>query len=91
VAFGKTVTLLGGKFDLLSQGQKLLSETVTNGTIVWPLSATTALGCGQGVAEAVINFETEEGKPARFSGCVHDLPAVSVKPPQIWGIFQHVP
>lgn len=91
VAFGKTVTLTGGKLDLLIQGQKLLSETVTNGTVVWPESSTTDLGCGDGVAQATINFETAQGKPARFSGCVHALPAGSVKPPKIWGIFQHVP
>jgi Beta-propeller repeat len=36
VAFGKTVALSGGRLDLLLQSQKLLSETVTNGTIVWP-------------------------------------------------------
>jgi hypothetical protein len=90
VAFAKTVTLTGGKLDLVLQGQKLLSETVTNGTVVWPASATTDLGCGEGIAQATINFQTAQEKPARFSGCVRALPAGSVKPPQIWGIFQHV-
>jgi hypothetical protein len=87
VAFGKTIDLLQGRLELLLQTQQLVSETLTNGTVVWPPSATHDLGCGRGVARVTAFFTTKQGAPASFVGCLHDLPAGSVLPPKIWGTF----
>ena len=87
VAFGKTVNLQGGTLALLLQPDKLLSETVREGKITWPLSATHDIGCGEGVATVHAWFTTTAGGSASFVGCLHDLPAGSVIPPKIWGTF----
>jgi hypothetical protein len=88
VAFGKTINVLkGGRLELLLKKNKLLSEMVTEGTVVWPPSATGDLGCGEGVAKVTAFFKTKDGAPASFVGCLHDLPAGSVIPPKIWGTF----
>jgi Beta-propeller repeat len=87
VAFGKTIDLLKGRLELLLQRQRLVSEILTNGTVVWPPSATGNLGCGEGVAKVTAYFTTKQGAPASFVGCLHDLPAGSVLPPKIWGTF----
>jgi hypothetical protein len=87
VAFGKTIDLLKGRLELLLQRQRLLSEILTNGTVVWPPSATGNLGCGEGVGRVTAYFTTKQGAPASFVGCLHDLPAGSVLPPKIWGTF----
>jgi hypothetical protein len=87
-AFGKTINLSkGSRLELLLKKEKLLSETVTEGTVVWPLSATDDLGCGAGVAKVRALFTTKQGDPASFVGCLHDLPAGRVIPPKIWGTF----
>jgi hypothetical protein len=87
VAFGSTVNLLKGKLELLLRSEEILSEIVTNGTVVWPPSATSQLGCGEGVAKVITFFKTKHGGPGSFVGCLHDLPAGSVIPPKIWGTF----
>jgi Beta-propeller repeat len=87
VAFGSTVNLLKGRLELLLRREEILSEIVTNGTVVWPPSATSDLGCGEGVAKVIAFFKTKHGRPASFVGCLHDLPAGSVIPPKIWGTF----
>jgi hypothetical protein len=87
VAFGSTVNLLKGRLELLLRREEILSEIVTNGTVVWPPSATSDLGCGEGVAKVIAFFKTKHGAPASFVGCLHDLPAGSVIPPKIWGTF----
>jgi hypothetical protein len=87
VAFGSTVNLMKGRVELLLRREEILSEIVTNGTVVWPPSATSDLGCGEGVAKVVAFFNTKQGAPASFVGCLHDLPAGSVIPPKIWGTF----
>jgi hypothetical protein len=87
VAFGSTVNLTKGRLELLLRREEILSEIVTNGTVVWPPSATSELGCGEGVAKVVAFFKTKHGAPASFVGCLHDLPAGSVIPPKIWGTF----
>jgi hypothetical protein len=87
VSFGKTIDLLKGRLELLLQRQRLLSEILTNGTVVWPPSATGNLGCGEGVGRVTAYFTTKQGAPASFLGCLHDLPAGSVLPPKIWGTF----
>jgi len=87
VAFGSTVNLLKGRLELLLRREKLLSETVTNGTVVWPPFVTSDLGCGEGVAKVTAFFTAKHDAPASFVGCLHDLPAGSVIPPKIWGTF----
>jgi hypothetical protein len=88
VAFGKTINLLkGGRLELLLKKNKLLSEMVTEGTVVWPPSVMRDLGCGEGVAKVTAFFKTKQDAPASFVGCLHDLPAGSVIPPKIWGTF----
>jgi hypothetical protein len=87
MALGKTIDLLQGRLELLLKKQKLLSERVTEGTVVWPASTTANLGCGEGVAKLIAYFTTKHGAPACFVGCLHDLPAGSIIPPKIWGTF----
>jgi len=88
VAFGKTVELVkGSRLELLLKGNKLLSEIVTEGTVMWPASTNDDLGCGGGVAKVHALFRTKQDAPASFVGCLHDLPAGSVVPPEIWGTF----
>jgi hypothetical protein len=85
VDFGSTVDLLSGRLVLRVKGQRIVTEFVTHGTVVWPPSAISDLGCGEGVANVTVSFKSRHGRPASFVGCLHDLPAGSVVPPKIWG------
>jgi Beta-propeller repeat len=88
VAFGKTVELVkGSTLQILLKPSKLLSESVTEGTVTWPASVHDDLGCGGGVAKVHALFTTSKDEPGSFVGCLHDLPAGSVVPPKIWGTF----
>jgi hypothetical protein len=91
VAFGKTVELVkGSTLQLLLKPNRLLSESVTEGTVTWPASVHDDLGCGGGVAKVHALFTSSNSGPGSFVGCLHDLPAGSVLPPKIWGTFFHI-
>jgi hypothetical protein len=84
-AFGGSVTIQGGNFDLFRKGRLPVAGTVTGGTVTWPASASDDISCGEGVATVTVNVLTKTHSQLYFQGCLHDLPAGSVIPPKIWG------
>jgi len=84
--FGKVVSIVNGSFDVLFKTGKVVSGTVTNGSVEWPSDADTDIGCGDGVAK--VSATLGSGGASSFVGCLHDLPAGSVIPPRIWGTLQ---
>jgi hypothetical protein len=88
--FGSTVTLVGGSWELLLKKSPVLKGTVSSGSVVWPAQGTDA-GCGTNVATLTAALAVKGGGAASFAGCLHDLPALSVIPPQIWGTFMGLP
>jgi len=83
--FDSQVIVVGGTYDVLFKNAKPRSGEVIGGTVTWPLNATTDAGCGPGVA--IVSL-TLTGDATSFAGCLHDLPAGSVIPPQIWGTLE---
>jgi len=84
--FGGQVQLLGGNFNLLfADGQSVLGRVI-GGSITWPLVGQSSI-CGLEVAVVSMNVRYRSGATGRglFRGCLHDLPAFSVVPPEIWG------
>lgn len=77
----------GSRLELLLKPNKLLSEFVTEGTVIWPVSVHDDLGCGGGVAKVHALLTTPTDKPGSFVVCLHDLPAGSILPPKIRGTF----
>lgn len=89
--FGNTVTVLAdgkGVFDLLFKHRPGIVAMVTAGTVMWPNDSSTDSGCGPGVATVNLTLSNDPGGPTSFQGCLHDLPALSVLPPKIWGTLQ---
>jgi len=92
-AFGGTppqVTIVGGKWDFLFLNGLELQGKVLNGTVTWPESKDVPVdgsSCGNGVAVAQANLTLKGGISATVAGCLHDLPAFTVVPPQEWGAF----
>lgn len=86
--FSGSVTVQSGSFDLFLKGETPLSGDVTGGTVTWPASASTDIGCGMGVAVVQVTVSTESEGSLVFNGCLHDLPAGSVIPPKIWGTLE---
>jgi hypothetical protein len=84
-AFGGTVQVAGGSYDVLFKNAKPISGAVITGTVSWPADASADIGCGEGVATIAL---TLAGDASFFSGCLHDLPAGSEIPPKIWGTLQ---
>ena len=84
-AFGASVQVAGGSYDVLFKNAKTVSGAVITGTVMWPANAGADIGCGAGVATIAL---TLSGDASSFSGCLHDLPAGSVIPPNIWGTLQ---
>src|SRR6266852_1007782 len=84
--FDKTVTLLGGSWELLFKNGTVVQGTVSAGNVQWP-AATGDLGCGTGVAKITASLAVKGGGAAGFVGCLHDLPAGTVVPPKVWGTF----
>jgi hypothetical protein len=85
IDFGSTIDLFSGRLVLRVKRQTIVTEFVTHGTVVWPPSAISDLGCGEGMANVTVSFKSRHGRPASFVACLHDLPAGSVVPPKIWG------
>jgi hypothetical protein len=83
--FGRVVAIVNGSFDVLFKNGKVVSGTVTNGSVEWPSDSDTDIGCGDGVAKVSAALS---GTATSFLGCLHDLPAGSVIPPRIWGTLQ---
>jgi hypothetical protein len=81
-AFGGTVYLVSGSFDVLYTNGKTISGTVTGGTVMWP-KAGESIGCGIDVAavHADVTFRPGPKGAGYFQGCLHDLPAGTVIPP----------
>jgi hypothetical protein len=78
-----SVTVIGGNYDVLFKTPvRNVFGAVTTGTVTWPPTSSSDVGCGIGVASVLIYLT---GGASSFQGCLHDLPAGSVIPPQIWG------
>jgi hypothetical protein len=89
-AFGGTmpqVKVVGGKWSFLFVNGLELRGKVVNGTVTWPPGPNASIGCGNGVAVAQANLTLVGGKYATIAGCLHDIPAGTVIPPQEWGVF----
>jgi hypothetical protein len=84
---GSPVTIVGGKWSFLFINGIELRGKVVSGTVTWPPDATASIGCGDGVAVAQASLTVARGGSASVAGCLHDLPAGTVIPPQIWGMF----
>jgi hypothetical protein len=54
-------------------------------------TASDDIGCGDGVATLTATLPVKGDGTANFMGCLHDLPALTVIPPKIWGAFQNLP
>jgi len=80
--FGGEVTLVSGSYSVLFKTGRTVSGTVTGGTVVWPANAGASSSCGAGVAVVTVCLS---GGASSFEGCLHDLPAGSAIPPEIWG------
>jgi hypothetical protein len=85
-AFGGTVNLTSGSFDVLLTNGAAVIGTVTGGTVTWPVEGGNS-GCGVDIAKVSVSVTFSRGVmgPGSFQGCLHDLPAGSVIPPKIWG------
>ncbi len=92
-AFGGTtpqVTIVGGKWSFLFVNGLELRGKVISGTVTWPTDQNSSVDgsiCGPGVAVAQANMSLVGGKSATVAGCLHDIPAGTVIPPQEWGAF----
>ncbi len=86
-AFGKSIQLLRGNLKLQIKRQKPLSEPIIGGIVTWPASATSDLGCGNGVARIDISFDATHDGPAYFVGCLQDLPTHTEASQKVWGTF----
>lgn len=81
------VYLVSGSFDVLYTNGKTILGTVISGTVTWP-NVGQSIGCGIEVAVVHADVTFRPGGPGVFQGCLHDLPAGTVLPPQIWGALQ---
>jgi hypothetical protein len=92
-AFGGTtpqVTIVGGKWSFLFVNGQELRGKVLSGMVTWPVdqySSVEGSNCGDGVAVAQASLSLVGGQSATVAGCLHDIPAGTVIPPQEWGIF----
>ena len=91
-SFGQTapapqVTIAGGTWSFLFFSGMELKGRVVGGTVSWPYDTSSDIGCGDGVAVAEANLTLNGGKSASLAGCLHDIPAGTVIPPQEWGEF----
>ena len=87
--FGATVHLVSGSFDVLYTNGKTISGTVTGGFVMWPSEGQpTSCGINVAVVHADVTFKPGPKGVGSFEGCLHDLPAGTVIPPQIWGTLQ---
>ncbi len=86
-AFGASVTLVGGSFDVMFVNGFTVRGVVSNGSVKWPATQFTDIGCGMGVAKAQVNVIYTRGSfgQGSFQACLRDLPVGSVVPPRIWG------
>jgi hypothetical protein len=93
-AFGDTVTVVSGEFDLLFTNGTVVAGKVTGGTVEWPqVPVPGNIGCGTDVAKIQVNIMFTRGAvgSGSFQGCLHDLPAGTVIPPKIWGELTTLP
>lgn len=89
-AFGDSVDVLSGKFDVLFKNGKRVSGTVNpGGTVTWPEEGTTGCGGVTNAATISLTLALENGRTGYFSGCLHDLPAGTVIPPKEWGTLYY--
>jgi hypothetical protein len=86
--FGHLVSLSDGSMVITFADGTSVSGIVTTGSFVeWPPnSSTDSFGCGAGVAQVLVNLDTDDGA-ATFDGCLHDLPPGTAVPPKTWGSF----
>ncbi len=85
--FGSSVTIVSGKWSFYFFTGSEAKGKVLGGSVVWPSDASTDIGCGAGVAVVDASLSVTGGGVASVTGCLHDLPAGSVIPPQVWGTF----
>lgn len=84
--FSGSVTIVGGKWRFLFINGTELRGKVVSGTVTWP-EANMPSSCGTDVAVVQAELSVVGGGTAAVAGCLHDLPAGSVIPPQVWGTF----
>jgi hypothetical protein len=84
--FGSTVVILSGRYQISFIDGHSFSGSVIDGTVQWPVNEFADLGCGAGVALMGIRL-SNSNRSQTFHGCLHDLPAGSVIPPMVWGVF----
>jgi hypothetical protein len=81
--------LVSGSFDVLYTNGKTISGTVTGGFVMWPSDGQpTSCGINVAIVHADVTFKPGPKGVGSFEGCLHDLPAGTVIPPQIWGTLQ---
>ncbi len=87
-AFNSSVNVVGGNWSFLFFNGTSKHGTVLNGSVTWPVDASSTYGgCLAGEALAQANITVAGGSPTMVVGCLHDLPAGSVIPPTVWGAF----
>jgi hypothetical protein len=85
--FGSTVVILGGRWSIFFLDGHSLSGPVIGGTVQWPFDEFADIGCGVGIGVVEVDLLIARGGAATFKGCLHDLPAGTVIPPMVWGVF----
>lgn len=88
-AFGASVKLAGGTFDVTLINGFSAHGVVTEGSVVWPANRYTDIGCGAGAAyiALTVNYTRGDFGSGYFRGCLRDLPAGSAVPPRMWGML----
>src|SRR5215469_2354872 len=81
---GPANILTGVWFLTLPNGHNF-SGTVLGGTVTWPSSLNTDIGCGDGVATASAGLSFSHGGTGSFGGCLDDTHPLQIFPPHIWG------
>jgi hypothetical protein len=87
--FGGQVDVVSGSVNLLFTDGSVVSGNVTRGKVTWPQEGeATVCGTDVGVVTITIAFTHGPAAGGTFKGCLHDLPAGTVTPPQIWGTLK---
>jgi hypothetical protein len=84
--FGGHVHVANGAFDLLFTDGTVVRGNVTSGKVEWPQEGQATV-CGTDVATITMTVAFTQGPAGggSFEGCLHDLPAGTINPPEIWG------
>ncbi len=87
--FGGHVDLESGVFDLLFKDGTVVRGDVTGGTVEWPQEGqATVRGTDVATIKMKVAFTHGRAGGGSFQGCLHDLPAGTIVPPEIWGTLK---